>query len=144
MLTGTITTNSRLRGLLRTARRSTRLSQKDAALKAGVSPAWWKRVESAYDTSVAAETLADMLDAVNVLPEHLQRLDEDDLAELMAARQSFRTIKESTQPSLEEYLMKAPASDELRRELVTYVRARQFTHIRTEPFSDQFSPDAER
>jgi transcriptional regulator with XRE-family HTH domain len=142
-MTGTITTNAPLRGLLRTARRHTRLSQKEAAAKAGVSSAWWKRVESAYETSVSAETLADMLDAVGVLPGHLDDLGEHVLAELIIARQSFRDTVTSSQESLEEYLMNAPAADDLRHELITYVRTRSVLRtIRSDPFTDQFHPDS--
>lgn len=145
----TITTNAELRGLLRTGRKHARLSQKDAALKAGVSPAWWKRVESAYETSVAPDTLAAMLESVGVLPEHLYAIGDADMAQRLLARQSFRVVtahqnNHQDPRALEEYLMKAPAPEDLRQELVAYVRARcQLTPGRTEPFSDQFLPGGE-
>lgn len=137
----TVITNAKLRGLLRTARRSAKLSQNDAAAKAGVSTTWWKRIESAYETTVSGETFASMLDAVGVIPAHLTELNEPGVAELLAAHQAFRTIGDATRVSLEEYLMKAPAPEELRLELIAYVKARNMMRFREEPFADQFNPD---
>lgn len=139
-------TNQNLRSLLRTARSLARLSQKEAARKAGVSPAWWKRVESAAETTVAPETLVSMLDAVGVLPRHLDDLNEHELAELLQSRISFRSAKGPAAPevldsrALEAYLLKAPAPEDVRQGLVAYARAQRTLRLRTEPFQDQFLP----
>jgi hypothetical protein len=148
----TITANANLRMLLRTGRRHARLSQRNAAELAGVSPAWWKRVESAYETKVATDTLTDMLTAVGVLPEHLDKLGELQVAEALMARQEFHRVARehddgfSDGQDLEKYLMAAPASESLRHELIAYVRARRLPRIgvgRVEPFADLFNPDTE-
>lgn len=145
MSTSALTTNENLRALLRTARSHARISQKDAAAKAGVSVAWWKRVESAYETAVAPETLAAMLDAVGVVPLHLESMGEYALARLLETHQSFRETADSSRNRddgrlLEEYLMNAPASDDIRRALVAFARNLRSLRLRPEPFQDQFLP----
>lgn len=139
-----ITTDSTLRGLLRTARHHAKLSQKEAAEKAGCSPSWWRRVESASEVNVAPDKMANMLDAVGVLPEHLEIIHRPVLAELLRERQAFEEISQDGE-GLEEYLMRAPAPRQLREELIAYVRARtaqpfRYRSYRTEPFADQFRP----
>ena len=142
MMAETITTDGTLRGLLRTARRHARLSQREAAEKAGCSLSWWRRVESAYETKVTPDGMIDMLDAVGVHPEHLEQIDRPVLAVMLKNRQAFRIV--SSDEGLEEYLMNAPAPPELREELIAYVRARTSTkpfRYRPEPFADQFWPE---
>lgn len=144
MTSSTLTMNANLRSLLRTARKASRLSQKEAAAKAGVSVAWWKRVESAYETSVAPETLAAMLDAAGAVPLHLEAMGEYALARLLEARQSFRETADGTRPRdsslLEAYLLNAPASENIRLALVAFARNLHTLRLRPEPFQDQFLP----
>lgn len=136
--TETVKTTAKLRGLLRTARRVHGFSQRQAAERTPCDLSWWKRIESGYETVVSTDKLIAMLEAVNVGPEHLDDIDAPELAELLLARQSFRDLSTSRE-SLEEYLMKAPASEELRHELIIWVRARNAMKVgRLEPFTDQF------
>lgn len=130
--------DTQLRTLLRTARRAAHLSQQEAARRAGVSRAWWRRIESAAEITVTEETLTEMMEAVGVQPEHLRALGHNDLAESLTRRREFDKVTANSTAALEQYLMNAPASDEVKLALVITVRTMHEIQRGDEPFADRF------
>lgn len=133
-----IRTDMQLRTLLRTARKAARLSQDAAAKRAGVSRAWWRRLESAAEVTVTEDTLTEMMEAVGVQPEHLRALGHQALAENLARRLEFDKVTVNNSATLEQYLMHAPASEEVKLALVITARTMREIQRGDEPFADRF------
>lgn len=118
--------------LIALAQKRARLSQREAARRAGMSEARWRNIVSGYQTVSAgvhapvrgpADTIARMAQAVGVTPENLGAVDREDAAEILrellaeAAQKSEPNPEEMTRDELiakAEELM-AKAHDYLRR-----------------------------
>lgn len=68
-----VTTDERLRHLLRTGRRASgHMSQRDAAARASISEVYWQKIESGAQLSAPAETLAAMCTVAGITAARLR------------------------------------------------------------------------
>jgi hypothetical protein len=145
----TATTDEALRWLIRTARARTGLSQKQAAQKIpGVGTSWLRHIESAWHTTVSTEALLNICEALVILPQHLRDLTDQTgkhpwgwLADELAKRQRLSSLALGGE-ELEQYLLAAPASAELKTALIafarSYVSMQGKEASRLDPFADAF------
>jgi transcriptional regulator with XRE-family HTH domain len=76
--------DQRLRHLLRVGRRASgKLSQKDAARRAGISPVYWQQVESGKRRAAPAGTLAAMFLAAGITAGQLRDEGYEDIASVL-------------------------------------------------------------
>lgn len=75
-----------LRALILARRKQAHLSQKRAALLAGVTEAWWQRVETGAAPRADADTIARMCYAIDASPEQLDAIGEHTIADAVAAK----------------------------------------------------------
>src|SRR5262245_41110453 len=116
----TIVLTDDLRALIRTARNHAGLSQKRAAKAARISEVWWQRVESGTTSTAEASTVAQMCYAVDVSPDQLVHIGEEELAALVS---QWRSLLHPVADITEQALHELPgATDAEKLALVTYLR----------------------
>lgn len=109
-----------LRQLIRVMRTDhARMTQKEAALAAGLSEIWWRQIESGHTDYATAETLARMAYTVGVPPARLRAVRQGHVADLVELR--LGVLPEAD--GMEAHLMKTPGlTDEQRVALVTLAK----------------------
>jgi transcriptional regulator with XRE-family HTH domain len=110
-----------LRQLIRITRTDrARLSQRAAGEAAGLSEVWWRQIERGNIDYATADTLARMCFVLDITPEQLRRIEQEHVADLVAARHA---VLGPEPDELEDYLMKTPGlSDQARQALVSMAK----------------------
>jgi DNA-binding Xre family transcriptional regulator len=102
------------------------LSQRQAALAAGgMSEVWWRTIETGRAGTAPADTVARMCYALDISPEQLRAIGEDDVADLVERRRALLTpeIREPPGDEAEHHLWETPSvTDDIRTALVAYLR----------------------
>lgn len=109
MVRATVTLDSQLRHLLRAGRRAPRrMSQREAAARAGISTVYWQKIESGRIPSAPTDTLAAMLAAVDVPVEVVRELDYHHIAEQM---DTAADVSSRSRLGPEDHLAITPTAD---------------------------------
>lgn len=119
---------SKVRTILKVARRRTGLTQEAAAKLAGISEAWWRRIENGVVPTATAGTVAAMCHSAGLSAEFVRKRGLEHVAELMDDLQEMdKPALPEPEPTddeaLERYLMKSPADMETRVALVGFLRS---------------------
>lgn len=116
-----MTADDGLRQLIKMAREQAGLSQSQAADRAHVSKAWYKRVEG-KPVSVTVATMLSVLNAVCITPDQLRRQGQEGLAQDLEEQHRIMGLASPYTDELERYLWNAPANQELRLFLIACSR----------------------
>lgn len=116
--------DGRLRKLIRMHRREkARLTQEEAALRAGISTIYWKRIEQG-SVGAPVDTLARMLYAVEAEAAYLRGAGYEELA--LEVEERVKALEQGGSPfgdEAESHLWRTPGmSDRLRYALIAYLR----------------------
>jgi transcriptional regulator with XRE-family HTH domain len=110
-----------LRKLIKMARERAGLSQSQAATRAFIGKAWYKRIER-IPVSVSVGTMLSVLNAVSVTPDLLRKQDQEELADYLEEQQRVMGLASPYTDELERYLWNAPADQGLRLFLIACSR----------------------
>jgi transcriptional regulator with XRE-family HTH domain len=110
----------KLRQLIRVKRTDqAHITQRGAALAAGLSEIWWRQIESGHTDYATADTLARMCYVVGVTPDQLRDIGHGHVAELVELRLGVLG-PDRPGDDMEAHLMRTPGlTDEQRVALVT-------------------------
>jgi transcriptional regulator with XRE-family HTH domain len=113
----------KLRQLIRLMRTDqAHLTQRGAALAAGLSEIWWRQIESGHTDYATADTIARMCYAVGVTPDQLREIGQGHVAELVELR--LGVLGSDRPADMEAHLMQTPGlTDQQRMALVTMAQA---------------------
>ncbi len=119
-MANTIQLTDDLRELIRLGRTQVSgVTQRGAAVAAGISESAWRNIETAHQGIALAETLANMLYAVGISPEQLRAIDEPEIADLVERRLTL--LEPEQAPDMEEYLRGTPGLTEEQRAVLISV-----------------------
>jgi hypothetical protein len=101
-----------------------RVTQKGAALAAGFkSDVWWRQIENGYVKHAPADSLARMCYSIDVTPEQLRNIGQDEVADLVERRRELlepEAAPTDIEGEIERHLMITPGlADGQRSVLVT-------------------------
>jgi transcriptional regulator with XRE-family HTH domain len=116
-----MTADDTLRKLIKMARERAGLSQGQAADRAHIGKAWYKRVERTA-VSVSMATMLAILNAVGLTPDVLRQEGQEHLADLLAEEHRVMGQASPYADELERYLWNAPADTSLRLFLIACSR----------------------
>jgi transcriptional regulator with XRE-family HTH domain len=111
-----VTVNASLRLLLQTARQARGLTQKEAALRAGIDQSWWKKLESGRRTQTQAGTLAAMAYAAGVSPGDLDKVGRGDVADRLRLLLTRDQLPSLDSDIAEDHLARTPGTTARERE----------------------------
>lgn len=78
--------DTNLRYVIRTSRHHARLTQREAAAKAGISEIWWAQLESGIKAVTTTDRLVDMLAVTKTPPRALRKAGHSEIAHQLELR----------------------------------------------------------